>query len=619
MASSSWCRFAVVAGLLAMVEAGAAASFAHGNPQLRGGDCNGNGVPDSLEEAGPLDGFAVKFDGVDDAAAVPGFGAIAPTTEITIEFWQKADSVKDQTTLLLRPDNPSNRLSVSVPWGDGNVYWAFGDSSAGGQLGYLPPEPIAGEWNHFAFTASQAGNFMRVYRNGILEATKVGMAPRAPDATVLRIGGLASAPFGGIVDEVRIWTVARDQAAIQSTMNTTLAGDEPGLLAYWRLDEGTGTTAGDSAGTSDATLVMGAAWQAVYVDANDNGIPDTCEDCNGNGVPDSLEEAGPLDGFAVKFDGVDDAAAVPGFGAIAPTTEITIELWQKVDSVKAQMTLALMPDVPANRFAVSVPWSDGNVYWDFGDIGGAGRLGYLPPEPIVGEWNHFAFTASQAGNSMRIYRNGILEAAKAGMDPRAVAGTFLRIGGLATAPFGGIVDEVRIWTIARSQAAIQATMNTTLAGDEPGLLAYWRLDEGTGTTAGDSAGSSEATLVMGAAWQAVHVDEDQNGIPDECEATAVELPSVDFRSALLRSAPNPISAGAAIEYVVPSESRITLAVYDVTGRLVRTLVEGFEPAGVRTISWDARDDAGRPLAAGVYFYRLRSGEGSITQKAVIVR
>jgi hypothetical protein len=215
-------------------------------------------------EAQPgVGGYALKFDGVDDAVVVPGFGAIAPTTEITVEFWQKADAATGQFTFALSPDNSANRISAHVPWSDGKVYWDFGnsDSPSPGRLGYLPPEAIVGSWQHFALTASQSGNYMRIYRNGVLEATRVGMDPFESVGSALSIGGVGAGisnyHFGGLIDEFRIWNIARNQAAIQSTMNTTLNGDEPGLLAYWPFDEGMDTTAADLAGNSDGTLTNG--------------------------------------------------------------------------------------------------------------------------------------------------------------------------------------------------------------------------------------------------------------------------------------------------------------------------------------------------------------------------
>src|SRR5687768_3989574 len=57
-------------------------------------------------------GYALRFDGADDFVSVPGFGSAMPMTEVTIEFWQKVDSIKRQHTFTSVPLNNANRLSA---------------------------------------------------------------------------------------------------------------------------------------------------------------------------------------------------------------------------------------------------------------------------------------------------------------------------------------------------------------------------------------------------------------------------------------------------------------------------------------------------------------------------
>ncbi len=64
---------------------------------------------------------------------------------------------------------------------------------------------------------------------------------------------------------------------------------------------------------------------------------------------------------------------------------------------------------------------------------------------------------------------------------------------------------------------------------------------------------------------------------------------------------------------------VRLAVYNVQGQLVRTLVDGALPPGRREFVWNGMDDAGRPVAAGAYFARCESDAGSGTQKLVLMK
>jgi hypothetical protein len=75
----------------------------------------------------------------------------------------------------------------------------------------------------------------------------------------IQLGAADSNTIDGNLSEVRLWSIARTKAEIQDNMNKRLNGGEPGLVAYYKLDEGDGTTAADSAGTNDGTI-YGATW-----------------------------------------------------------------------------------------------------------------------------------------------------------------------------------------------------------------------------------------------------------------------------------------------------------------------------------------------------------------------
>ncbi|MBD3336940.1 MAG: hypothetical protein GF355_15615 [Candidatus Eisenbacteria bacterium] len=75
---------------------------------------------------------------------------------------------------------------------------------------------------------------------------------------------------------------------------------------------------------------------------------------------------------------------------------------------------------------------------------------------------------------------------------------------------------------------------------------------------------------------------------------------------LFQSRPNPFSTETRIGFDLPRAGEIDLSIYAPDGRLVRTLVAGECPAGRQSVRWDGLDDAGRPVAGGVYFYTLNA-------------
>jgi hypothetical protein len=84
--------------------------------------------------------------------------------------------------------------------------------------------------------------------------------------------------------------------------------------------------------------------------------------------------------------------------------------------------------------------------------------------------------------------------------------------------------------------------------------------------------------------------------------------------------PNPFNPSTIISYDVPQGGGdVTLRIYDVTGRLVRTLINGFETAGWKTITWYGRNDRGQSVATGVYFYRMTAPGFEKTHKMVLMK
>ena len=93
-------------------------------------------------------------------------------------------------------------------------------------------------------------------------------------------------------------------------------------------------------------------------------------------------------------------------------------------------------------------------------------------------------------------------------------------------------------------------------------------------------------------------------------------------TALLANYPNPFNPETWIPYQLSDPAEVTVSIYSVDGRLVRTLELGQMPSGVysdkeRAAYWDGRNAAGEPVASGVYFYTLRAGDFSATRKMVI--
>jgi hypothetical protein len=88
---------------------------------------------------------------------------------------------------------------------------------------------------------------------------------------------------------------------------------------------------------------------------------------------------------------------------------------------------------------------------------------------------------------------------------------------------------------------------------------------------------------------------------------------------VLPNRPNPFNPSTVVPIRVGGAARVTASVYDMSGRLVRTLLDGWEKAGIREVSWDGTDASLRPVSSGVYFCRVEAGGRVETRRMVLVR
>ncbi|MBD3235279.1 MAG: hypothetical protein GF330_01080 [Candidatus Eisenbacteria bacterium] len=92
-----------------------------------------------------------------------------------------------------------------------------------------------------------------------------------------------------------------------------------------------------------------------------------------------------------------------------------------------------------------------------------------------------------------------------------------------------------------------------------------------------------------------------------------------LRALELGAAPTLVHAGTTLHYATPRAGELRLGIYDVGGRCVRILANGPQPPGPQTIAWDGRDGRGRRVAAGSYWARLQTAEGSRARPIVVLR
>ena len=115
--------------------------------------------------------------------------------------------------------------------------------------------------------------------------------------------------------------------------------------------------------------------------------------------------------------------------------------------------------------------------------------------------------------------------------------------------------------------------------------------------------------------------EDYVGYQDtsNCEQVSIIDEILPITYNLYNAYPNPFNPVTTLRYDLPEDARVNITIYDMMGRIVKTLVNGTQTAGYKSIQWNATNSFGKPVSAGVYLYQIRAGDFIQTKKMVVLK
>jgi hypothetical protein len=214
-------------------------------------------------------GYALSFD---------GFGYVSVNRPVqddfTLEAWIKTTVSPPGTNYpegngVFYADKGMNGNDFGSSVLGGKFAFGVGNSATATTMTTLlsTTDVTTGQWVHVAATRRMSTGEIQIFVNGVMEAksTVATQKNSLNGQPVMTIGGntVDFHYFVGQIDEVRVWNVVRAAADITQTMHKTLTGTEPGLVGYWRFDEGTGAVATDVTATKNHGNVSGfATWIA---------------------------------------------------------------------------------------------------------------------------------------------------------------------------------------------------------------------------------------------------------------------------------------------------------------------------------------------------------------------
>ena len=111
---------------------------------------------------------------------------------------------------------------------------------------------------------------------------------------------------------------------------------------------------------------------------------------------------------------------------------------------------------------------------------------------------------------------------------------------------------------------------------------------------------------------------------DDCQESCIILNSSEFSMLpishkIFNNYPNPFNPVTTLRYDLPANGMVTIIIYDMLGREVKTLINQTQDAGYRSIIWDTTNDYGKPVSAGIYLYQIQAGEYIQTKKMVLLK
>jgi fibronectin type 3 domain-containing protein len=456
--------------------------------------------------------------------AAPGLGV----TQFTLETWFKrtgagvgtgtgTGGITSAIPLITKgraeaetPANLNMNYFLGIDVTSGRLVADYEDTAGGAN------HPVTGTtvvtsnvWHHAAVTFS--GTALTLYLDGVAEGTVLVTAmpestsiQHAALGTALNSTGVAAGFFQGILDEARIWNVARSALEISGSRNQEITS-APGLIARWGLNEGAGATIGDSTGnlnvgtaansptwsTDVPTLTAAPAWNSGLYLGGASGYVTF-------GAAPSLAAAQFTLETWFKRTGTGVGTST-GAGGVTSAVPLVTKGRAEAEGSNVDMNYFLGIDTATNKLAVD---------FEEGASGASPGLNHpLIANTVITNnvWHHAA--ATYDGQTWKLYLDGALDGSLVvGQPPRsdsiqhAALGTAMTSTGAAAGFFQGVIDEARIWNYARSQAQIQATKDFEVSSGS-GVVGRWGLNEGGGTSAATSFGTANGTVVN-AGWVA---------------------------------------------------------------------------------------------------------------------
>ena len=571
-------------------------------------------------------GYALDFDGSNDFVIVNHDASLTSTSAITISAWFRKGSGSAWMSLIGKGTSDSDEEYVLLLRVN-QVYFDIGN--AGGPYLQQGATITSETWHHIAAVHTRSGgtSILKVYLNGQDIGGTVVNASYTPNSNghSLSIGSrfpTSNALFQGQIDDLRIWSDARTISEIQEYMHQELVGNESNLVAYYKMSNGTGTSLTDNSTNSNTGYLQAmdnSDWVTSYAVIGDLGssyktdvegiwsVSGTSESDASTGLTMTVGSALSTGNFAVLGNNNTNATSTSDLGSVASTVR-TGRIWQVDESGTVSATIKIDMSDATGTYSTGSNASSYILLYRSGTSGafssaatGASISGDVVTFNSVSLQDGYYALGSTVDNSLPVELTSfeLLETRNDGITLQWVTESEINNLGFNLDRKTPITD----W----SQIASYVT--------HPALQGQGSVSHQTIYTFTDNTVQENESYD----YRLSDVDYDGNVEYHSLQLMGVSSINIPEQFVLYPNYPNPFNPVTTIRYDLPDDAHVVLAIHDLMGRDVITLVDGPKTAGSRFIQWNARDKQGRAVSAGLYLYTILAGQYTKTNKMVLIK
>ncbi|NQV19017.1 MAG: T9SS type A sorting domain-containing protein [Armatimonadetes bacterium] len=568
----------------------------------------------------------LDFDGTEDyvncgnsASLNPGIGSF------TIESWIKPDELSGTKRFIWKNDG-------TTPPFDGYYFMTNGSTSMAGFGDDLESIQVsggtlsAGSWHHVAVVRDVSADKVILYLNGVLVDEATDNTDNINYSGNFAIGGRPGEPewFDGLIDEVRIWNDARTEAEIRANMCKELAGNESGLVAYYKMSDGSGTSLTDNSTNSNTgtlTNMDNSDWVTSGAAIGDASTYDYSS-------PTSINLASD-DGDDIIVDTITGSPS-------------GVQVY-RVDSAPNVTTPPAGLDQlsQSHYFGVFIAGGSSPTYTLTYNYDGHPGISNENNLELASRSNNAATSWTDLNAILNTTNNTLIKAGQTGTEYILASISDNSLPVVLSSFTAQYIDNTpTLCWITQSETGnagwniFRGETNEALSNEETYQLNLsLGLIPGAGTTSEPTDYSFEDVfpIIEGTTYFYWLESVDYSGESEIYGPISLTIPENEWQNpnspvipkpyGLHQNYPNPFNPNTEISFIMKESCIGELNIYNVKGQKVRILFKDKSiPKDELIINiWNGKDESGKEVSTGVYYYKLRTDKKDFIRKMILIK